>query len=660
MKTLQENAVNAIRVLSADAIQKAKSGHPGLPLGAASAAYELWANHMKHNPADPEWADRDRFILSGGHGSMLLYSLLHLFGYGDLSKEDLMNFRQLGSLTPGHPEYRHTVGVEATTGPLGAGMGMAVGMAMAEKHLAAVFNKEGYPVVDHYTYVLGGDGCMMEGISSESFSLAGTLGLNKLIVLYDSNQISIEGSTDIAFTENVQMRMEAFGFQTITVEDGNDLAAIGAAIEEAKADKTRPSFITIKTQIGYGCPAKQGKASAHGEPLGEENVKALKEYLEWPSEEPFFVPDEVYDHYRQLAEGKKAAEDQWKQMFEEYCQAYPEMKVLWDAYHDEDLAEKLWDDETFWKQSEKPEATRNLSGKVLNMVKDKLPNLIGGSADLAPSNKTHMNDVGDFSRNTPEGRNLHFGVRELAMTAIGNGMMLHGGLRAYVATFFVFSDYVKPMARLSALMQVPLTFVLTHDSIGVGEDGPTHEPIEQLAMLRALPNFHVFRPCDAVETAAAWYSALTSKRTPTALVLTRQNLAPMAGSSRDALKGGYVIDDCQGTPVAILIASGPEVELAGKAKAVLEAEGRKIRVVSMPCMDLFEEQSAEYKEAVLPKAVRKRVAVEALSDFGWGKYVGLDGACVAMTTFGASGPAAQLFEHFGFTAEHVAETVRSL
>lgn len=660
MKTLQENAVNAIRVLSADAIQKAKSGHPGLPLGAASAAYELWANHMKHNPADPEWADRDRFILSGGHGSMLLYSLLHLFGYGDLSKEDLMNFRQLGSLTPGHPEYRHTVGVEATTGPLGAGMGMAVGMAMAEKHLAAVFNKEGYPVVDHYTYVLGGDGCMMEGISSESFSLAGTLGLNKLIVLYDSNQISIEGSTDIAFTENVQMRMEAFGFQTITVEDGNDLAAIGAAIEEAKADKTRPSFITIKTQIGYGCPAKQGKASAHGEPLGEENVKALKEYLEWPSEEPFFVPDAVYDHYRQLAEGKKAAEEQWKQMFEEYCQAYPEMKALWDAYHDEDLAEKLWDDETFWKQSEKPEATRNLSGKVLNMVKDKLPNLIGGSADLAPSNKTHMNDVGDFSRNTPEGRNLHFGVRELAMTAIGNGMMLHGGLRAYVATFFVFSDYVKPMARLSALMQVPLTFVLTHDSIGVGEDGPTHEPIEQLAMLRALPNFHVFRPCDAVETAAAWYSALTSKRTPTALVLTRQNLAPMAGSSRDALKGGYVIDDCEGTPDAILIASGSEVELAVKAKAILEAEGRKIRVVSMPCMDLFEEQSAEYKEAVLPKAVRKRVAVEALSDFGWGKYVGLDGACVAMTTFGASGPAAQLFEHFGFTAEHVAETVRSL
>ena len=660
MKTLQENAVNAIRVLSADAIQKAKSGHPGLPLGAASAAYELWANHMKHNPADPQWPDRDRFILSGGHGSMLLYSLLHLFGYGNLSKEDLMNFRQLGSLTPGHPEYRHTVGVEATTGPLGAGMGMAVGMAMAEAHLAAVFNREGYPVVDHYTYVLGGDGCMMEGISSESFSLAGTLGLGKLIVLYDSNQISIEGSTDIAFTENVQMRMEAFGFQTITVEDGNDLAAIGAAIEEAKADKTRPSFITIKTQIGYGCPAKQGKASAHGEPLGEENVKALKEFLEWPSQEPFYVPEEVYQHYHQLAAEKSKAEADWNEMFAQYCSAYPEMKALWDQYHDEGLADSLLDDEEFWKQSEKPEATRNLSGKVINLVKDRLPNLIGGSADLAPSNKTHMNDVGDFSRTTPEGRNLHFGVRELAMTAIGNGIMLHGGLRAYVATFFVFSDYVKPMARLSSIMQVPLTFVLTHDSIGGGEDGPTHEPVEQLAMLRALPNFHVFRPCDAVETAAAWYSALTSRRTPTALVLTRQNLAPMAGSSKNALKGGYVIDDCQGTPDAIIIASGSEVELAVKAKAILESEGRKIRVVSMPCMDIFEEQSEEYKESVLPKAVRKRVAVEALSDFGWGRYVGLDGGYVTMKGFGASGPAAQLFEYFGFTPEHVAEVVRGL
>ncbi len=660
MKTVQESAVNAIRVLSADAIQKAKSGHPGLPLGAASAAYELWANHMNHNPADPEWANRDRFVLSGGHGSMLLYSLLHLYGYGNLSKEDLMQFRQFGSLTPGHPEYHHTVGVEATTGPLGQGMAMAVGMAMAEAHLASVFNKENFPVVDHYTFVLGGDGCMMEGISSEAFSLAGTLGLGKLIVLYDSNQISIEGSTDIAFTENVEKRMEAFGFQTLTVEDGNDLAAIGAAIEEAKADLTRPSFITVKTQIGYGCPAKQGKASAHGEPLGDENITAMKEYLEWPSMEPFYVPEEVYDHYRQLAEGKAETEAAWKVMFAAYCEEFPEMEALWNQYHSDDAALALYDDEEFWKQSEKADATRNLSGKAINYLKDKLPNLFGGSADLAPSNKTNMSGAGDFSRDSYEGRNLHFGVREQAMSAIGNGLALHGGLKPYVATFFVFSDYTKPMARLSSIMGLPLTFVFTHDSIGVGEDGPTHEPIEQLAMLRAMPNFHVFRPCDAVETAAAWYSAVTSQKTPTALVLTRQNLAPMPGSCKDALKGGYVIDDCEGTPEVILIASGSEVELAVKAKEVLAAEGQKVRVVSMPCMDLFEEQSPEYREAVLPKNVRKRVAIEALSDFGWGKYVGLDGATVTMTGFGASAPYSKLFEHFGFTVDRVVETVKSL
>ena len=660
MNKIDNLSVNAIRILSADAVQKANSGHPGLPLGAAPMAYELWTKHMNHNPADPQWANRDRFILSGGHGSMLLYSLLHLFGYGDLSKEDIMNFRQMGSMTPGHPEYRHTVGVEATTGPLGAGMGMAVGMALAESHMAAVFNKENYPVVDHYTYVLGGDGCMMEGISSEAFSLAGTWGLSKLIVLYDSNQISIEGSTDIAFTENVQKRMQAFGFQTITVEDGTDLEAIGAAIEEAKADTERPSFITIKTQIGYGCPAKQGKASAHGEPLGADNVAALRETLQWPYEEAFYVPQEVYDNFAQIAEEKAETEAAWNVMFAAYCQEYPEMEELWNQYHDEKLAEKLWEDEGFWARNEKAEASRSLSGKAINYVKDKMPNLIGGSADLAPSNKTNMSGKGDYSKDTPEGRNLHFGVRELAMTAIGNGIMLHGGLRAYVATFFVFSDYTKPMARLSALMQVPLTFVLTHDSIGVGEDGPTHEPIEQLAMLRSLPNFNVFRPCDAVETAAAWYSALTSQRTPTALVLSRQNLAPVAGTSRDALKGGYVVDDCEGTPEVILMATGSEVELAVKAKAELAAEGMKVRVVSMPCMELFEQQTAEYKESVLPKAVRKRVAIEALSDFGWGKYVGLDGAYVTMKGFGASAPGELLFDHFGFTVENVVNTVKSL
>ncbi len=653
-------SVNAIRILAADAVQKANSGHPGLPLGSAAAGYELWAKHMNHNPKNPQWKNRDRFILSGGHGSTLLYSLLHLFGYG-LTVEDLKSFRQDGSLTPGHPEYRHTVGVEATTGPLGAGMGMAVGMAIAEAHLAAVFNREGYPVVDHYTYVLGGDGCMMEGISSEAFSLAGTLGLSKLIVLYDSNRISIEGSTDIAFTENVQKRMEAFGFQTLTVEDGNNLDEIGAAIEAAKADHEHPSFITVKTQIGYGCPAKQGKASAHGEPLGVENVAALRENLGWPCKEAFAVPEEVYANYEELAKKGAAKEREWNILFEKYCAAYPELAAKWEQYNDDTAADKLMDDPDFWAHEDKPDATRSLSGKQLQKIKDVLENLIGGAADLAPSTKTYMNDCGDFSRDNYAGQNLHFGVRELAMAAIGNGIMLHGGLRAFVSTFFVFSDYVKPMARLSAIMGVPLTYVLTHDSIGVGEDGPTHEPIEQLAMLRAMPNFSVFRPCDATETAAAWYYAVTSKTTPTALVLTRQNLPQMPGSSKEALKGGYVISPSKKqVPEGIIIASGSEVSISVKAQEALLEEGIDVSVVSMPCMEMFDAQSEEYKEAVLPKAVRRRVAVEALSDFGWGKYVGLDGAYVTMHGFGASAPAPVLFEKFGITAKHVAAAMKKL
>ncbi len=659
MSNIDTMSVNAIRVLAADAVQKANSGHPGLPLGSAAMAYELWAKHMNHNPANPDWPNRDRFILSGGHGSTLLYSLLHLFGYG-LTKEDLMQFRQLDSLTPGHPEYRHTRGVEATTGPLGAGMGMAVGMAAAEAHLAAKFNKEGYPVVDHYTYVLGGDGCMMEGISSEAFSLAGTLGLGKLIVLYDSNQISIEGSTDIAFTEDVKKRFEAFGFQTLVVEDGNNLEEIGKAIEEAKADKTRPTMITVKTQIGFGCPAKQGKASAHGEPLGDDNVKALKENLGWPGNEPFFVPDEVYANYRDIASAKAEVEDAWNKMFEEYCAKYPEMKKAWDEEFDLEIAKKLIDDEAFWAYDDKPEATRNLSGQVLNRLKDKVPNLVGGAADLSPSTKTYMKDMGDFSKADYAGRNMHFGVRELAMAAIGNGMTLHG-LRAFVSTFFVFSDYVKPMARLSSIMKIPTTYVLTHDSIGVGEDGPTHEPIEQLAMLRSMPNFHVFRPADATETIAAWYSAVTSLETPTALVLSRQNLPQLAGSSKEALKGAYVLEDStKDVPDAIIIATGSEVSLAVEAKAALAKDGVDVRVVSMPCMDIFEEQSEEYKESVLAKNVRARVAVEALGDFGWGKYVGLDGKIISMKGFGASAPAATLFKKFGFTTENVVAAVKAV
>ena len=658
---IEEMSVNAIRVLSADAIQKANSGHPGLPLGTAPVAYELFAKHMNYNPHNPDWVNRDRFVLSGGHGSMLLYSLFHLFGIGNLSLEEVKNFRQFGSLTPGHPEYGHTVGVEATTGPLGQGMAMAVGMAMAEAHLSSVFNKEGFPVVDHYTYVLGGDGCMMEGISSECFSLAGTLGLSKLIVFYDSNNISIEGSTDIAFTEDVVTRFKAFGFQTIEVEDGNDLEAIGKAIEEAKADKARPSLIKVNTLIGYGCPAKQGKASAHGEPLGVDNVAALKENINWPCKGDFEVPKEVYDHYKELADNMAKAEDKWNELFAAYVEKYPEMKELWDNYFDGYDMSDLFNSDEYWAKGDKPEATRSTSGTILNMIKKAMPNLIGGSADLAPSNKTNMKDAGDFSKDNYAGTNLHFGVREQAMAAIGNGLALHGGLKAFVATFFVFSDYVKPMARLSALMKLPLTYVFTHDSIGVGEDGPTHEPIEQLAAFRSLPDFTVFRPCDRTETAAAWMYAVENECGPTGLVLTRQNLPQMEGSSKDALKGGYVIAESEkAVPDAIIIASGSEVSLAVNAKEELKKSGIDVSVVSMPSMELFDKQSAEYKESVLPNAVRKRVAVEALSDFGWYKYVGLDGRVIAMEGFGASGPAATLFEHFGFTVDNVVKTVKEV
>lgn len=661
MSNIDVMSVNAIRALAADTVQKANSGHPGLPLGAAPMAYELWAKHMRHNPKNPNWANRDRFILSGGHGSSLLYSLLHLFGYGDLSMDDMKDFRQWGSKTPGHPEFGHTVGVEATTGPLGAGMAMAVGMAMAEAHLAARFNKEGYPVVDHYTYVLGGDGCMMEGISYEAFSMAGTLELGKLIVLYDSNKISIEGDTDITFTEDVQKRFESFGFQTLVVEDGNNLEEIGKAIAEAKADTTRPSMITVRTKIGYGCPAKEGKASAHGEPLGVENVKALKENLGIDPEKEFYVPAEVYENIEKIVEKNQEAEDAWNTMFEAYCKEYPEMKALWDQMHDKQAAKAFVEDESFWTADEKADATRNISGMIINKIKNYLPGFIGGSADLAPSNKTNMTDMGDYSATNYAGRNIHFGVRELAMAAIGNGLALHGGLIPYVSTFFVFSDYVKPMARLSALMGLPLTYVFTHDSIGVGEDGPTHEPIEQLAMLRSLPNFAVYRPADTMETIAAWTYAITSESTPTALVLTRQNLPQLKGTGKEALKGGYILEDCEkAVPDVILMASGSEVQLAVEAKEQLEKDGVAVRVVSMPCMDVFEQQSQEYKDSVLPKECRKRVAIEALSGFGWGKYVGLDGAYVTMEGFGASAPAGVLFEKFGITTQHVIEVTKGI
>lgn len=657
---IEQKSVNAIRVLAADTVQKANSGHPGMPLGSAAMAYELWANHLTHNPKNPKWVNRDRFILSAGHASSLLYSLLHLFGYG-LTIEDMKNFRQDNSLTPGHPEYGHTVGVEATTGPLGAGMGMAVGMAMAQAHMAATFNTEDYNIIDHYTFVLGGDGCMEEGISSEAFSLAGTLGLSKLIVLYDSNNITIEGNTDLAFTEDVNKRMEAFGFQTLTVEDGNNLEEISKAIELAKAEKTKPSFITVKTKIAFGCPAKEGSESSHGSPLGEENVKALRDNLGWEEQEAFVIPQDVYDNFAQKAKKGQEAEDNWNKLFKAYCEKYPEKKALWDKYFAVIDDEKLLNCDEFWSYEDKPQATRSLSGNMINRLAKIMPNFWGGSADLGPSNKTVIKDGGSFSKNNYLGRNIHYGVREFAMAAIANGITLYGGTKTFVGTFFVFSDYLKPMARLAALMKIPVTYVLTHDSIGVGEDGPTHEPIEQLAMLRAMPNINVFRPADATETAAAWYSAITSKNTPTVLALSRQNLPQIEGSSKDALKGGYIIaESIKAKPDAIIIASGSEVSLAVDAKKELMEKGFDIRVVSMPCMDIFEQQSDEYKEKILPQTVEKRLVVEAGSSICWGKYLGFKGKSVTIDTFGASAPANVLFKKYGFTVENVVNKALSM
>ncbi|MCI9354172.1 MAG: transketolase [Firmicutes bacterium] len=654
MEQIEQLSVNTIRFLSAEAIQKANSGHPGLPLGAAPAAYALWAKEMKHNPANPDWADRDRFVLSAGHGSAMLYSLLHLFGYG-LTIEDLKQFRQKGSLTPGHPEYKWTKGVEITTGPLGQGIANAVGFALAEKHLAAKFNTEEYKIVDHYTFVMCGDGCLMEGVSSEAASLAATMGLGKLILLYDSNNITIEGSTDIAFTEDVLKRFEAYGWHTQEVSDGTDINTIAKAIEFAKKEKSKPSIIKINTIIGYGAPNKQGKASAHGEPLGEEEIKAAKQNVAWTETESFAVPQQVVEHMKALQlEGAKK-EQEWNTLFEQYKKANPELAKEWEIWHNDKLPVDLLNDEDYWTY-EGDIATRASSEKVLQKLSKAVPNLMGGSADLAPSNKSVMKDRQYYSAQTPEGSNIHFGIREFAMTAMANGMAAHGGLRPYIAGFFVFSDYMKSGLRMSALMELPVISIMTHDSIGVGEDGPTHQPVEHLAALRSMPNYTVFRPCDTRETAAGWLAGLLSTTSPTALVLTRQNLPLLEGTGKEALKGAYVLKDCEGTPDILLMASGSEVELIYKAYDVLADKGVKARVISMPSFELFEKQPQEYKESVLPNAVRNRVAVEAASSFGWHKYVGLDGETITIDEFGASAPAATLFKEFGFTVENVVET----
>ncbi|MCR4943396.1 MAG: transketolase [Clostridium sp.] len=653
-KELDKLSINTIRTLSADAIEKANSGHPGLPLGAAPMAFTLWTK-MNHNGKNPDWDNRDRFILSAGHGSMLEYSLLHLFGYG-VTVDDLKQFRQIGSLTPGHPEYGHTKGVEITTGPLGQGICNAVGMALAETYLANKFNKDKFEVVDHYTYAIVGDGCLMEGISGEASSLAGTLGLGKLIVLYDSNNISIEGNTSIAFREDTAKRYEAYGWQVLNVEDANDIEAIAKAIDEAKKETSKPSFIVVKSQIGYGCPAKQGKAAAHGSPLGADNIVELKKTLGCEQKD-FYVPDEVYKNMETYKKAGEAKEEEWNNLFNEYSKEYPELAAEYKKWMSGEVDKQaLLDNEDFWN-FDSAKATRESSGIVINRLSKLIPNLIGGSADLAPSNKTNMNDRGDYSAEDRSGSNLHFGVREHAMAAITNGMCAHGGLIPYCGTFFVFSDYMKGAMRLSSLMKLPVPYVLTHDSIGVGEDGPTHQPIEQLAALRSMPNMTVFRPADSKETAAAWYYAVTNGQTPTSLVLTRQKLPLYEGCAKRALKGAYILKDSEKeVPDVLLMASGSEVELIFKAADNLKAKGVDARVISVPSFEIFDEQDAEYKESVMPNSVRKRVAVEALSSFGWHKYVGLDGEVISLDNFGASGKAEELFKKFGFTVENVVST----
>lgn len=640
---IENKAVNTIRMLSVDQIENANSGHPGLPLGAAPMAYSLFKNHLVRDSKDLDWKNRDRFILSAGHGSALLYSLFYLFDYG-LGLDDLKNFRQLDSKTPGHPEFGHTKGVEATTGPLGQGIAMAVGMAIAEEKLAALYNKEDLKLVDHYTYALVGDGCLMEGISNEASSLAGTLKLNKLIVLYDSNKISIEGSTDLAFSENVRQRYEALGWDTFLVSDGNNLEEINEKIEEAKKSE-RPALIEVKTKIGYGSP-REDSAKAHGEPLGKEDRKSTREFFELPDED-FYVAEDVKEHFKNLVEENTIKANEKKKIEEEYSKKYP--KEYEDYLNSFKREKKELLEDSYYDSFTKDMATRAISGEVLNKIAKDNIHIFGGSADLGPSNKTMLKGEEYFSADNRSGRNLTFGVRENAMGSITNGMLLHGGLRTYAATFLVFSDYLKPTIRLAALMNIPNVYIFTHDSIGVGEDGPTHEPIEHLAMLRSIPGVIVLRPADGRETAAALNLAFNSKNTPIVLALSRQNLPQLENSSREVNKGAYIIKKEEGELEKIVIATGSEVSLALEA-----AEGLKgVRVVSMPSMELFDAQSSDYKEEILPSNITKRISIEALSSFGWHKYIGMKGMAISIDTFGASGKGSEVFERFGFTKENI-------
>ncbi|EHZ9211712.1 transketolase [Enterococcus faecalis] len=655
--------VNTIRTLSIEAVQKANSGHPGLPMGAAPMAYALWTKHLKVNPTTSRnWVDRDRFVLSAGHGSAMLYSLLHLSGY-NVTIDDLKNFRQWDSKTPGHPEVHHTDGVEATTGPLGQGIAMAVGMAMAEAHLAATYNRDSFPIMDHYTYAICGDGDLMEGVSQEASSMAGHMKLGKLIVLYDSNDISLDGPTSKAFTENVGARYEAYGWQHILVKDGNDLDEIEAAIEAAKAETDKPTLIEVKTVIGYGAP-KEGTSSVHGAPIGEEGITAAKAVYDWEYPD-FTVPEEVAARFKEtmIDEGQKA-EEAWNEMFKNYEHAHPELAKQFKEAFANQLPEG-WEQELPKYELGTSAASRVTSKETIQAISKVVPSFWGGSADLSASNNTMVAAEKDFEPGQYEGRNIWFGVREFAMAAAMNGIQLHGGSHVYGGTFFVFTDYLRPAIRLAALQKVPVTYVLTHDSVAVGEDGPTHEPIEQLASVRCIPNVHVIRPADGNETVAAWKIAMTSTETPTILVLSRQNLPVLEGTlehaSDSVQKGAYVLSPQKGEqPTGILIATGSEVNLAVEAQAKLAEEGIDVSVVSMPSFDLFEKQSAEYKESVLPKAVTKRVAIEAAASFGWERYVGTEGKTITIDHFGASAPGGLVLEKFGFTPENVVNTYKSL
>ncbi|MDM5320095.1 transketolase [Bacillus altitudinis] len=663
METIELKSIATIRTLSIDAIEKANSGHPGMPMGAAPMAYALWTNHLNVSPQNPNWFNRDRFVLSAGHGSMLLYSMLHLSGY-NLSIDDLKQFRQWGSKTPGHPEFGHTEGVDATTGPLGQGIAMAVGMALAERHLAETYNKDNFNVVDHYTYSICGDGDLMEGISSEASSLAGHLGLGRLIVLYDSNDISLDGDLDRSFSENVKNRFEAMNWEVLYVKDGNNIEEVTAAIEKAKQSTDRPTLIEVKTTIGFGSPNRAGTSGVHGAPLGSDEAKLTKEAYSWTFEEDFHVPSEVYDHFKEaVKDAGQKKEAAWNERFAQYEKEYPELAAQLKLAIEGKLPEN-WDQEVPVYEAGSSLASRASSGEVLNGIAKQVPFFIGGSADLAGSNKTTIKNTDDFGKNNYAGKNIWFGVREFAMGAALNGMALHGGLRVFGGTFFVFSDYLRPAIRLAALMGLPVTYVFTHDSIAVGEDGPTHEPVEQLASLRAMPNLSVIRPADGNETAAAWKLAVSSTDKPTALVLTRQNLPTIDQAPEKAYegveKGGYVVvEAADAQPEALLLASGSEVGLAIEAQKALEKEGIRASVVSLPAWDRFDQQSDEYKESVLPTAVRARIAIEMGASLGWERYTGLDGDVIAIDKFGASAPGETIIEKYGFTVSNVVSRVKA-